>query len=235
MTTPVNSFQDILDALERNPALREQLRNYVLTEELRQLPAQFLLLRADVDELKAGQARLEEGQARLEEDVASLKAGQESLKAGQEDLQRRMNRMEGRLGNIEGNQYQERALNRIVGRAWRLGIEGAQIAFSQAGQARQDFHDTMARSVLSSAISQVEYDDLTEADLILRGRNRRHAVVEISLGPDGDDMTRALRRAEILQRATGEHVSTVIAAPDPHPALAREAEERNVSVLDIPA
>ena len=242
MTTPVNSFQDILDALERDPALREQLRNYVLTEELRQLPAQFLLLRADVDELKAGQARLEAGQARLEggqarleEDVTSLKAGQESLKAGQEDLQRRMNRVEGRLGNIEGNQYQERAVNRIVGRAWRLGIEGAQIAFSKAGQARQDFHDAMAGAVQSGVISQDDYDDLTEVDLILRGRNRRHAVVEISLGPDGDDMTRALRRAEILHRATGEHVSAVIAAPDPHPSLAREAEERNVSVLDIPA
>lgn len=235
MTTPVNSFQDILDALERNPALREQLRNYVLTEELRQLPAQFLLLRADVDELKAGQARLEEGQARLEERQARLEEGQARLEEEQQNLGGRMNRVEGRLGNIEGNLYEERALNRILARTSRLGIEGAQIAFSKAGQARQDFHDAMAGAVQSGVISQDEYEDLTETDLIVRGRNRRHAVVEISLGPDGDDITRALRRSEILQKATGEHVSAAIAAPDPHPALARDAEARNVHVVDIPA
>ena len=200
MTTPVNSFQDILDALERDPSLREQVRSHILTEELLQLPAQFLLLRADVDDIKS-----------------------------------RMNRVEGRLGNIEGNLYEQRALNRILARVYRLGIEGAHIAFSQAGQARQDFHDVMAGAVQTGAVSQDEYEDLAEADLIVRGRNRRHAVVEISLGPDGDDMTRSLRRSEILQRATGEHVSAAIAAPDPHPALAREAEERNVHVLDIPA
>ena len=200
MTTPVNSFQDILDALERDPSLREQVRSHILTEELLQLPAQFLLLRADVDDIKS-----------------------------------RMNRVEGRLGNIEGNLYEQRALNRILARVYRLGIEGAQIAFSKAGQARQDFHDSMAGAVQSGVISQDEYEDLTETDLIVRGRNRRHAVVEISLGPDADDMTRSLRRSEILQRATGEHVIAVIAAPDPHPALAREAEEGNVHVLDIPA
>ena len=200
MTTPVNSFQDILDALERDPSLREQVRSHILTEELLQLPAQFLLLRADVDDIKS-----------------------------------RMNRVEGRLGNIEGNLYEQRALNRILARVYRLGIEGAQIAFSKAGQARQDFHDSMAGAVQSGVISQDEYEDLTETDLIVRGRNRRHAVVEISLGPDGDDITRALRRSEILQKATGEHVSAAIAAPAPHPALARDAEARKVHVVDIPA
>ena len=228
MTTPVNSFQDILDALERNPALRDQLRSHILTEELLQLPAQFLLLRADVDELKSGQARLEERLGIVEGEVSSLKLGQE-------DLQRRMNRVEGRLGNIEGNQYEERAVNRIIGRASRLGIEGAQIAFSKSGQARQDFHDAMAGAVRAGVISQDEYEDLTETDLIVRGRNRQHAVVEISLGLDEDDLSRALRRSEILQRATDEHVRAVVAAPDLHQALEERANGRNVVMLNISA
>ena len=143
--------------------------------------------------------------------------------------------MESHLDYIEQHQYEKRALNRILARSSRLGIESAHIAFSQAGQSRQDFHDAMAGAVQSGVISQDEYDDLTETDLIVRGRNRHHAVVEISLGPDGDDITRSLRRSEILQKATGEHVSAAIAAPDPHPALARDAEARNVHVVDIPA
>ena len=34
MTTPINSFQDILDAMERDPALRDALRRHILTDEL---------------------------------------------------------------------------------------------------------------------------------------------------------------------------------------------------------
>ena len=247
MTTPVDSFQDILDALERNPALRDQLRSHILTEELLQLPAQFLLLRADVDELKSGQTRLESKIGSMDERLGSVEerlgsmgerlGGVEgdvsSLKIGQEDLQRRMNRVEGRLGNIEGNQYEKRAVNRIIGRASRLDIEGAQVAFSKSGQARLDFYDAMAEAVQAGLISQDEYEDLTEADLIVRGRNRRHAVVEISLGPDENDLSRALRRSEILQRATGEHVSAVIAAPDPNRAIDEGTDGSNVVTLNI--
>ena len=214
MTTPVNTFQDILDALEQNPALRDQLRSYILTEELLQLPAQFLLLRADVEELKEGQARLEKGQARLET---------------------RMDRLEGRFGNVEGHQYEQRATNRILTRAGQLSIERPQIAFSQAGPVRQDFHDAMASAIQKRLISEEEYEDLTEADLILRGGNRHHAVVEISLGPDEDDLSRAVRRSEILQRATSDQVTPVVATPSPHPALVQEAERRNIRVLDVPA
>ena len=214
MTTPVNTFQDILDALEQNPALRDQLRSYILTEELLQLPAQFLLLRADVEELKEGQARLEKGQARLET---------------------RMDRLEGRFGNVEGHQYEQRATNRILTRAGQLSIERPQIAFSQTGPVRQDFHDAMASAIQKRLISEEEYEDLTEADLILRGGNRHHAVVEISLGPDEDDLSRAVRRSEILQRATSDQVTPVVATPSPHPALVQEAERRNIRVLDVPA
>ena len=39
MTMPINSFQGILDLLERNPTLRYQLRAHILTLELLQLPA----------------------------------------------------------------------------------------------------------------------------------------------------------------------------------------------------
>ena len=103
MTTPLNSFQDILDALESNPTLKDQLRRHVLTEELLQLPAQFLVLQGDVRGLQG--------------DVAELKTGQV-------DLQVRMGRVEGRVGNIDGNLYEQRAVNRIIARADLLGIKG---------------------------------------------------------------------------------------------------------------
>ena len=39
MTTPITTFQDVIDALERDPALRGQIRQHILTEALLQLPA----------------------------------------------------------------------------------------------------------------------------------------------------------------------------------------------------
>ena len=38
MTTPINTFEDMLDAMERDPALRDALRRHILTDELLQMP-----------------------------------------------------------------------------------------------------------------------------------------------------------------------------------------------------
>ena len=201
MTIPVNTFQDILSALEQNPDLRDQLRTHILTEELLQLPAQFVLLRQDVDELKT-----------------------------------RMNRVEGRLGNIEGTLYEQNAARVAVQLAsLELGIEGPRVAFSRFDTAHPNFNQTLQTAVQSGLISREQYRDLVNADLIVYGQNRHHAVVEISMGPNDDDISRALRRAEILHSATGDRVTTVIATPDPHPVLIQQAESRHARVMDIPA
>ena len=72
MTTPINSFQDILDAMERDPALRDALRRHILTDELLQVPVRLERIEEDIGTLKEGQARLEEGQARLEQKVDTV-------------------------------------------------------------------------------------------------------------------------------------------------------------------
>ena len=41
MTTPINTFEDILDAMERDPALRDALRRHILTDELLQMPVRL--------------------------------------------------------------------------------------------------------------------------------------------------------------------------------------------------
>ena len=110
--TPVDTVADILRAMARDPAVAEAVRQHVLDEELRRLPAAFAQLAAKVEqhieessrthtELRAGQARLETGQSRLEAgqdelragqarhdaDIAELRTGQEELRAGQARLE----------------------------------------------------------------------------------------------------------------------------------------------------
>ena len=104
MTIPINTFQDILDALEREPSLRDELRRHLLGDDLLQLPALFAQhvaefaefvrltteqneltnrrlenLETAVTDLKAGQTRLETTVGTLVSDVAELKTGQAKL------------------------------------------------------------------------------------------------------------------------------------------------------------
>ena len=70
MTTPINTFEDILDAMERDPALRDTLRRHVLTDELLQMPLrleQFITEQRDFNSNNL--ARLD----RMEGDSGNLK------------------------------------------------------------------------------------------------------------------------------------------------------------------
>ena len=262
MTTPVNTFQDILNALEQNPELRNQVRTHILTEELLQLPAQFQLMRADVDVLRAdvdvmradmgvmradvdviradmGVLRADVDELRadmgvLRADVGVMREDMGVMRADVDELKTRMNRVEGRLGNIEGTQYEENAVRIAVQLAsLELGIEGPRVAFSRFESAHPNFNQTLQAAVQSGRISREESRDLIQADLIIYGQDQHHVVVEVSLGPNEDDIARALRRSEILRSATGERVTPAIATPEPHAALIQAAEARNTRVLDI--
>ena len=92
MTTPIQSFQDILDLLEQNPEYREAMRRYILDEEFRRVPADVRELRESIASLAqtvreyvaatdARLGRLEDGQAELKADVTELKADVTELKA----------------------------------------------------------------------------------------------------------------------------------------------------------
>ena len=140
------------------------------------------------------------------------------------------------MGNIEGTLYEQRAVRIAVQlTSLELGIEGPRVAFSAFDAAHPNFNQTIQAAVQSGRISREESRDLIQADLIVYGQNGRHAVVEVSLGPNEDDISRALRRSEILHTATGDDVIPVVATPDPHAAFIQEAEERNARVLEIHA
>ena len=86
MTTPINSFQDILDAIERDPALRDALRRHILTDEVLALPAQVKALTDAVEALVAESRNLRAGQEQLRVDVQEIRTDVAGLRAGQEQL-----------------------------------------------------------------------------------------------------------------------------------------------------
>ena len=145
-----------------------------------------------------------------------------------------MDQVEGRLGNIESNQYEKRTARVAIQLAGlELDIEGPRAAFSHFGDPHPNFNHVLQTAFLAGSISREEFRDLLHTDLVIYGRNRRYLIVEISPEPGQDNISSALRRAEILQRATGEQVTAVVAAPDPQREFVSEAEARDVTVLDL--
>ena len=124
----INNFSDILSAMEQNPELQEAMRNHVLGEELRQLPA---IVRRQGEQLAEALERLDElaatirnvaeqissyalassraitaiveRQDRVEADIAELKAAQGRLEASVQDMRESLARMEARQDRMEND------------------------------------------------------------------------------------------------------------------------------------
>ncbi len=151
MTTPIDTFEDILAAMERKPELRDAMRRHVLSEELLQLPAVVAELartvheilhaisiinqrqermESDITDLKAGQAKLEAGQAKLEAGQTKLEAGQTKLEAGQTKLEAGQAKMEGDITDLKagyarleaGQTRMQGQLNGLTGTAYERKV-----------------------------------------------------------------------------------------------------------------
>ena len=127
MTTVVNSFQDILDALEQNPEYRNAMRRLVLDEEFLRLPAivrelqetvadlartvreYMAVTNARLDRLEAGQQELLAGQRELRAGYQELRGGQEVLQAGQDELQAGQDELRAGYRELRGGQEELQA------------------------------------------------------------------------------------------------------------------------------
>ena len=185
MTIPITSFDDILDALDRDPALRDQLRRHILTEELLQLPAQFILLRTDASDVKAGL----------------------------ENLETQVTSMSGTVSAFAGAFYEDHASNLalLIIRDEMLITEPRTLARRQL---RGELQDIVLSASKNGAITAHESNQLQVANLVVSGTDHNgdavYVLAEISITVQDNDIDRARYRAQILQKATG--VTTMAAA-----------------------
>lgn len=177
-TTAINSFQDILDALEQNPEYRDAMRRLILDDEFLQLPAIVRELQETVADLArtvreymaATNARLD----RLEAGQEELRAGQDELRAGQKEIRERQDRMEGDIADLKAGQAR---------------MQG-DIAELQAGQARMqgDITELQAGQTLMQ-------EDIAE---LKAGQNRMQGQLNNLSGTDYERrVARFLRRYAI--------------------------------------
>ena len=228
----INNFDDILRAMEHDPALREAMRRHILTEELLQLPAQFARLENSV-------AKLQEGQDRLETRMDNLETRMDNLETGQEELKDRMDSMAGRLGAIIGSDYEARSL-RVAPRKIRqvMGIRNATLILAARQIPLKDIFPVLDQAMTSGKISEAEAQDLDNLDLAFTGEdpsgNTIHATIEVSVTVSQEDTRRAVIRAGILERATGTSTKPVIIGNTISPENRTNAENLGVTFIQVP-
>jgi hypothetical protein len=226
MPFTVEEFRDLVRILEERPEWRNELRRLILTDQLLALPEQLAELRAYTEQrfqdLAAAQQRTEErltalaaAQQRTEERLTALAAAQQST---QEQLVTVSTQLAGLIQVV-------RTLTTDVGELKGRSLEGeyrtkvyayfGRIVRRAHALAPDELTTLLEDAIDSGVLSEAQADDVSLADVIVRGRLRRDGaevflVVEVSSGVGLHDVERAIRRAALLAH-TGTPALPVVA------------------------
>ena len=215
MTTPINTLEDILEALQRDPALREALRRHILTDELLQMPVRLQRIETDVSTLKDNLSSLTTTVNRIEDNVSTLTTT--------------VNKMGGDVSMLKGSDYEShvaRLASRFLHR--QLGI-AATVFSSQRNQAA--LATLLGDAEKQGTIDADETDELDKTDLILTADGPTdYILAEISITIQQHDVDRAAHRAALLAKATGQTVTPFAFGAQEEPGLNRRA----IQIILIP-
>ncbi len=207
MATPINDFQDILDAIERNPALRDALRRHILTDELLQMPVRL--------------ERIEEDIGTLNEDIGTLKEDVSTIKEGQARLEGDVGRIGGNVSNLMGSDY-ESHVAAYIHRSLRRELNIRATVFSTQKN-RQPLIELLDRAEGQGNITPEDNDKLDDVDIVLTvDGGDEYILGEISITVQQEDVRRATEWAAILAEATGGKVTPIAIGTREDPDLNRD-------------
>ena len=159
------------------------------------------------------------------------------LKASTDAMSRTLTETSSRVGNLTGSRF-ERRVARIIRRRTSLTI-----GLSQARVLHTDWGETDAPLLTllndADAISDDEYEDLLDADIIVAGQNAAgqlaYAVVEIGVTVNSTHVNRAARRARTLAKATGEGCTAIVVGSEIPDAERERAMRAGAAVIAVAA
>jgi len=237
MAFTVRDFHDLVEILENEPAWRAEIRRLVLTDDILTLPqavrdltasvremsdlqrqheARFERVETDIVDIKTDVSQLKTSVGKLETGVGKLETGVGKLETGVGKLDSRMDTLETKVGKLDTNvaklngrdlerQLRERPFVYLSRFALRLKVVGdAELAV------------LLEAAVERGLLTEEEAEDAKLLDAVARGRRRGdgepiYLVVEASVVIDQHDLARAVRRAAIVEKASGVPTLAVVA------------------------
>lgn len=242
--TTIDTFDDILAAMDRDPQLLEAVRERVLDEEIRRLPASVQELREMIAELRQMLRdyiaatnerldRLEAGQAELRADVSELKAGQARIEERQDRADADIKEIKNDMSDIKGQLVPLHA-RRMVGR-----IADVTQSRRPRWMENTDIID-ISDDADTSDVPPNELESFRAIDLAMRavaknvpGNPEQYIVIECTGTITRNDVTRAARNAEYMTRFTGKPSQAVVIGYSIPDAIAELARERAVHCIMV--
>ena len=230
--TTINTIEDLARILRDQPTWAEALRSLLLTQDLLDLPGRF-------DRFVEAQREASEAQQETnrltDRRLNAIEGRLDGIDGRLDGIDGRLDRMDGRMGNLQGGQYERTVRTRALARSrFTLGFTGSYVALNQDGLTDPRLNRAIDRAIRNGLVSQDGCADLFEADLIISAEDNRHAVVEVSLTADRDDIDRAKTRAGILAAITEGAVTPVVITSRLNPAQSDQAEASGVTTFVIP-
>lgn len=147
-----------------------------------------------------------------------------------------LDRLEDSYRNLDEFTYEHRVRTRIL--LWLMqtfGMEAPAIVFHQEGLIAPEINRLFRRARQEGLVRHDEIADLQDTDIIITDQEGGgHAVIEVSITADNDDIMRAERRARIMSLASGVEAVGIVATdrlPGPQESFAKD---RGVTVLTFP-
>lgn len=216
-TEQIPTFDDLMDLLERNPEYRERLRQHILGDEFRRLPAQIIAL---AEQMQA-----------LTERVDTLAEQVRQLTVQMRDMVRRLDYHDIQLARLIGDEAERRVQRNAPGYFGHLLRRIRVIAPA-------DLADTIDDAIDSGSLDEEDRVQLMALDIPVRGLDRRtgertYLAVEVSAGIGRHDIERAATRAGLLEKLTGHPARAVVAGYSIAPAYRYMAAEQGVAVTIV--
>ena len=231
---PVHNVADILRAIAQDPAIAEAVRQHVLGDEIRRLPAAFKQLAATLEtymaqtnrilaELQAGQAELQAGQAELQAGQAELQAGQAEIRTDVAALQTGQEILRAKATVDDAR--------KMAGRICRLAdLRRPRFLDST------DIYDLICDGD-TTGIPDNELHSCEQTDLVLRGvsktdHSRHYVIIEGSAALTAADFSRIRRNADHFAQITGCATHAVAIGKLPPSNIMNSAQELRVHCLE---
>ena len=226
-----------------------ELRNQFIEhrEEFLELRNQFIEHREEFLELRnqfiEHRKEFLEYARKTDERLAALEAGQQELRQGQQELRTDLDNLTakvvqigGTVSRLDGANYENQAAD-YAPRRLRTVLGLSRPAAIATPRERTALHAIADQAVVSGVISDDEADDLLLTDMAFAavgpGGEQIQVIAEASITAQVRDCDRAVRRAEIMGRATGTPtIPVVISAEAPDELV--QAWQHEVTFFNIP-
>ena len=181
-------------------------------------------------------AALEAGQEELRQGQQELRQGQQELRTDLDNLNARVAQIGGTVSRLDGANYENQAAD-YAPRRLRTVLGLSQPAAIATPRERTGLHAIADQAVVSGVISDDEADDLLLTDMAFAavgpGGEQIQVIGEASITAQARDCDRAVRRAEIMARATGTPTIPVVISTEAPDELV-QAWQHEVTFFNIP-